>query len=143
MGDTKKRTETPLLMYDLSQAERIVLGQTTHTAGFKVLIKLFDAAVTAAGNDRLTLDPEQEGYERKLSVRAQRERNFAECIDLVNKAVVFHSDSVVAEAQTADALAEDAVAKVFKPYGGIYRVKTKEQKAKEAQEQKVANESVI
>jgi hypothetical protein len=43
----ENKETTPLLMESLTIPERVMLGQMTSVGGFKVLVKLFDAAVSA------------------------------------------------------------------------------------------------
>jgi hypothetical protein len=120
-NDTSKDTSGPLLMDELSVAEKIVLGQLTHQPGFTVLQKLFDAACTRATADIVKLDPEEEGYDRVLAVRSQRARTMNEFANSIRKSVLFHTQTVITEAQEDDQQAVDLVAKTF----GIHKVTKK------------------
>lgn len=93
--------------------EKVMLNQVMHHGGFKVLIRIFDAACSVATNDALRLDPEEPTYDHKLAVRTQRARNFAECIDLVNKSALFHTNMLKAEESQEEHEAVDAVRKVY------------------------------
>jgi hypothetical protein len=120
-NDTSKDTSEPLLREELSAAERIILGQLTQQPGFNIIVRMHEAACARANNDAIKLDPEEDGYERKLSVRTQRTRNFNECVNLVRKSINWHVEAVVVEAQQDDQQVVDAVAKTF----GIHKVTKK------------------
>lgn len=112
---------TPLLRDELSPAERVMLGQLTHAPGFSVLTKLIDALCKRVNDDTLKLDPEEDSYERKLSIRTQRARNINEGMSQLKDSVNYHTQVVVSAAVEEDKKAEEAVAKTF----GIYTVPIK------------------
>lgn len=111
--ESKRKIDTPVLDGQLTPGEQVMLHQVIHHGGFKVLLKIFDAVCNLAKDDALRLDPEEPTYDHKLAIRVQRGRNFAECVDLANKSVVYHTqqfkDQVVAE----DHEAVESVKKVF------------------------------
>ena len=144
MPEIKDQKETvPLLMEDLTQPERVFLTQIFQHAGFKVLIKLFDAGCTRATQDIVRLDPEKPDYERLLTYRSQRSRNINEFSALVMKSVEYHTGVVKMAEVSDEGTAEDAVAKVF----GIHKVPPKakrvigQQKKEESPKGTVVNES--
>jgi hypothetical protein len=71
---------TPLLMEpdDLTQTERVSLSALKHQPGFSVLEKLFMAACKRASDEVIKLNPEDEGYERKLKARQLKARERSE-----------------------------------------------------------------
>ena len=121
------KNETPLLADELSTPERVMLGQTTTHGGYKIIIKLMEAACTRATQDTVRLDPEESDYERKLSVRTQRARNIIEFSALVLKSIDWHVNAVQTQAAEEQQGAEAAVAKTF----GIHTVPPKPKKEAE------------
>jgi hypothetical protein len=112
---------TPLLRDALTSAERVMLGQLTHAPGFSVLTKLFDALCKRVNDDTLKLDPEEDSYERKLSIRTQRARNINEGVGQLRDSVNYHTQVVLSAAVEETKQAEEAVQKTF----GIYTVPIK------------------
>jgi hypothetical protein len=66
----------PLLMEpgDLTQTERVSLSALKHQPGYPVLEKLFMAACKRATEEVISLNPTDEGYERKLKALQSRAR---------------------------------------------------------------------
>jgi hypothetical protein len=139
MSEIKESKLIPLLMEELTHPERIFLTQIFQHAGFKVLIKMLNASCARATEQIVRLDPENPDYQRLLTYRSQRSRNFSECISEVMKSVEYHTGLLRTEEVGEEIQAEDSVAKVF----GIHKVPPKAKKvigqlksSKEAQENK-------
>ena len=125
MAEIKDQKETlPLLMDELTHPERIFLAQIVQHAGFKVLVKLFDAGCSRSTQDIVRLDPEKPDYERLTVYRTQRSRNINEFSALIMKSVEFHTGALRAAEVGEEVEADDAVAKVF----GIHKVPPKAKK---------------
>ena len=142
MPEIKDQKETvPLLMDELSQPERVFLMQIVQHAGYRVLVKLFDAGCTRATQDIVRLNPEDARYNELLVYRSQRSRNINEFSALIMKSVDYHTTLFKAEEQEQEVEAGDAVAKVF----GIHKVPPKAKKVigkpQESSKEKAANES--
>jgi hypothetical protein len=138
---TQEKERLPLLGDDLSQAERILLAQLAHTPGFTVFIKMMNAACLKATQDILKLDPELDGYEKKVSERQRRARFMSEFSDLVFSSINYHIEvlkkqNIEENLQAVEAVSNrfgihpakegesnDAVKKVF----GIHSAKPKKQ----------------
>jgi RNA binding exosome subunit len=120
MSDEKK-DKKPLLMEELSYAKKVALGQTYNTPGFQVIIELFESLLDRANKDVMKLDPEQSDYDRKLSVRTQRQRNFHEAVGTVRDSIHYHINFLKQQAQEEETKAVDAVAKTF----GIHTIPAK------------------
>ena len=120
MADEK--AHVPLLVNELTAVECGQLNQTMNTPGFQVLVKLNEAACLRANEDAIKLDPEGTDYERKLSVRTQRARNFNELVQIVRASALLHVNKLKQEAQKELLDAEVAVANRF----GIHTVKPAE-----------------
>jgi hypothetical protein len=82
---------------------------------------LFDALCKRVNDDTLKLDPEEDSYERKLSIRTQRARNINEGMGQVRDSVNYHTQVVISAAVEETKQAEEAVKKTF----GIYTVPLK------------------
>src|SRR5271166_5481526 len=111
MADEKQKAL--LLAEDLSMADCIALGQTMNTPGFQILVRLYEAACKSASDDSMRLDPEGEGYERKLAVRTQRARDFNECVSYVRACALAHVARVKQQRETEENEAQEAVANRF------------------------------
>lgn len=123
MSDSGKDTQKPVLMEELSAAEKTVLEHITHHHGYAVLIKIFAAVCARATNDTLKIDFEQPNAEHVLSVRSQRARNFHECVNIAKSSIEYHTQMVKQQAVTEEDAAVTAVAKRF----GIHKVPLKSQ----------------
>lgn len=119
MADDKQKFL--LLEKELTLADCVALGQTIGTPGFEIVRRLYEAACQAAANDQIKLDPEKDGYERVLAVRAQRARNFNEIVEWVRVSALTHHDRVRKNAIAQDEAAVDAVGATF----GIHPAKPK------------------
>lgn len=122
----EKKPRVPLLHDQLSMPEKVMLGQVTNHGGFKVIVKLFEAAVAQAHADTVRLDPEDTNYEHLLSVRTQRERTVNEFAGWIKDSINYHVSVVKAQVAEEDVEAVDAVARTF----GIHTVKPKSKKEK-------------
>ena len=113
MADSSKDTQLPVLVDDLTAAEKTVLEHITHHHGYTVLIKIFAAVCARATNDTLKIDFEQPNAEHILSVRTQRARNFHECVNIAKKSIEYHTQMVKQQVATEEEEAVSAVAKRF------------------------------
>jgi hypothetical protein len=120
----KKASETPLLMDEITAPEKVMLGMTVGSPGFKVYTKICEAVCARAVASMAKLDPEEPEYDHKLSVRAQHARTVNWTIDLIRKSVNYHIQDLQAQAEVTKDEAEAAVAKTF----GIHTIKPKEKK---------------
>ena len=120
----ENKETTPLLMESLTIPERVMLGQMTSVGGFKVLVKLFDAACSRATADVVKLDPESSDFERVLAERQRRARAINEFCASVMKSIDYHVDLIRREAAAEEVQVEDAVAKTF----GIHTIPPKTKK---------------
>lgn len=131
----------PLLMDELTEPERVMLGRMTYDGGYKVLVKLFNAACIRVTQDIVRLDPEKPDYARLLEIRSQRSRNINEFCAMVLKSLDYHVDILRHQKLEEQTQEEDAVAKVF----GIHKVPPKAKKIigqkQEEKSQPVVNES--
>ena len=126
MAEKKEKDKdiTPLLMESLTTPERVMLGQMTSVGGYKVLVKLFDAACSRATADVVKLDPESSDFERVLAERQRRARAINEFCASVLKSIDYHVDLIRQEAVAEEEQVVDAVAKTF----GIHKVPPKTKK---------------
>jgi len=120
----EKKDTTPLLMESLTVPERVMLGQMTSVGGYKVLVKLFDAACSRATADVVKLDPESADFERVLAERQRRARAINEFCASVLKSIDYHVDLIRQEAVAEEQEVVDIVAKTF----GIHKVPPKAKK---------------
>ena len=79
----QKEKELPLLMDQLSVPEKVMLGQTMHGPGFKIVIRLLDEMCRRFEEAVKLLDPEEADYAHRLSVRVPRARNADEFRNLL------------------------------------------------------------
>lgn len=119
-------TETRQVLLEgvLTTPEQVLLAQLTQMGGYKVLMKLFDAASTKFQEACLKLDPESPTYEKQVASRTQRARNSIEYASLVFDSVASHVKTVGVQAAEQEEQQIDAVAKTF----GIHRVPPKTKK---------------
>lgn len=109
----EKEKEVPLLMEQLSVPEKVMLGQTMHGPGFKIVIKLLDEMCHRFEEAVKLLDPEEQDYAHRLSVRVPRARNADEFRNLLLNSIKHHVDSAHTQAVKEDVEAVDAVSKTF------------------------------
>jgi hypothetical protein len=109
----EKEKEIPLLMEQLSVPEKVMLGQTMHTPGFKIVIKLLDELCRRFDEAVKLLDPEEADYVHKLAARAPRARDASEFRNLLLNSIKHHADSAHQQAVREDVEAIDAVSKTF------------------------------
>ena len=120
----KKETELPLLMDELTAPEKVMLGLTMGSPGFRVYVRVCEAAIARAIGKVAELDPEDSDYTHKLSVRAQHARTTKETIELIRKSVNYHTQNLQSQVDSEKDEAEAAVAKTF----GIHTIKPKPKK---------------
>jgi hypothetical protein len=93
----EKETPKPLLIDGLSLPEKIMLGQTSLTPGFQILIKLMEAACDDSRVAINDVNPEDPGYEQVLKARQQYSRAINKFSALVLKSVHYHTEYGIAE----------------------------------------------
>jgi hypothetical protein len=103
----------PLLQDSLTQVQRVMLGQTYHSPGFTVVIKLIEGMCDDALAYTTKLDPEEEGYERKLAVRTQRARNINEAAAILRDSIKYHLEMIVKQDADENQAAEESVNKAI------------------------------
>jgi hypothetical protein len=103
----------PLLQDSLTQVKRVMLGQTYHSPGFHVVIELIEAMCADALAFTTKLNPEDDGYERKLAVRTQRARNINEAAAILRDSIQYHLDMIVKQDAEENQAAEEAVGRVI------------------------------
>lgn len=108
----------------LTTPEQVLLAQLVQMGGYKVLMKLFDAATTRFQEAPLKLNPEDPNYEKLVASRTQRARNSIEYANSVFNSVKWHTEVIGLKETENEAESEDAVAKVF----GIHKVPPKAKK---------------
>jgi len=110
----REATESaPLLREELTTQERILLTQLTHMPGFKVLVKLLQAACARFNDNVIKLDPEAPDYDTKISKRQLKAWVASKFSADVFKAIDWHTDQVILAEQENQEESVDAVAKVF------------------------------
>lgn len=109
----EKKEVRKILCDDLTPMEKALLLQTTLTPGFKVIVKMANAACLRFTQDIAKLDQEAPDYERLTIERARRARNISEFSDLLFASVFEHADSVKKQEAQEDKEAEENVNAVF------------------------------
>ena len=89
----------PLLMDELSLPDKVMLGQTSLTPGYKVLIRMIEAGCKKATEDTIKADPEDVNYDQILRARQQYSRAVNRFSTLLLKSVEYHMEHGAAEEQ--------------------------------------------
>jgi len=97
------KVEKPLLMDSLSLPEKVVLGQMSLTPGYKILIKLMEAACEDSRLAINDVNPEEPGYVEVLKARQQFSRAVNKFCVLLLRSVDYHKDHGIAEEQQKEA----------------------------------------
>jgi hypothetical protein len=126
----KKETEMPLLMDELTAPEKVMLGITVGSPGFRIYTRICEAARLRSMAKIAELNPEEPDYDHKLSVRAQHARTTEATIELIRKSVNYHTQNLQTQAENDKDEAEAAVAKTF----GIHTVKPRVKKEEEVKQ---------
>jgi len=100
MAEEKK--SVPLMMDDLSVGEKVLLANLSLHPGYKVLVKLLDAACTTATQDVIRLDPMVQEYKRKLEYLQQAARTVNKFSSLVLRSVKYHAECAQYETENSE-----------------------------------------
>lgn len=82
----------PLMVDELTEAQRVTLMSLKQHPGFAILEQMLMSACDRANRAVIQLDPTEEGYERKLKALQQRARERNEFCLLVLQSVEFHTE---------------------------------------------------
>lgn len=102
-----------IVLPELSVPEKALLMQTTHTPGWKVVVKLANALCAKFTEDMLRLDPESEDYERVCVERQRRARIASEFSDQLMSAIHSHAEAVRLVAKKEEEEAVESVENMF------------------------------
>lgn len=94
-----EKKEVPLLMDTLTLPEKVMLGQTSLTPGYKILIKLMESACEDSRLAINDVNPEEPGYIEVLKARQQYSRAVNKFCVLLLRSVDYHKAHGVAEEQ--------------------------------------------
>jgi hypothetical protein len=97
------KIEKPILIDGLTLPEKVMLGQTSLTPGFVILVKLMDACCEDSRVAINDVNPEEENYEQILKARQQYSRAVNKFSALVLRSVEYHTQCGVAEEQEQEA----------------------------------------
>lgn len=81
------------ILDDLLLPDKVVLANMTHHPGWKVAIRLLEAAVERANKDVIITDPEQPNYDKLLAARQQRSRSWNELARWFLDSVKWHEET--------------------------------------------------
>jgi hypothetical protein len=93
----EKEVPKPFLMDDLSLPQKAMLGQTSLTPGFLVLVKLIEAGCKHYSDKVIKTNPEDPNYLQVLGYRQQAARSVNEFCDLLRASVNYHVDRGIFE----------------------------------------------
>lgn len=82
--------QQPILGDKLTIPEQVTLASMTHHPGFKILVKMFEAACEDATQEVLRVDPEEQNYERVLAARQQCSRSTHQFSRRVLDSIQYH-----------------------------------------------------
>lgn len=88
---------TPLLANELTEAQKVSLASIKQHPGYAVMELLFMSACKRATEDVIKIDPQDEGYERKLKALQSRARERNEFSLLVLRSIDWHVESVASQ----------------------------------------------
>jgi hypothetical protein len=94
-----EKKEVPLLMDALTLPEKVMLGQTSLTPGYKILIKLMESACEDSRLAINDVNPEEPGYIEVLKARQQYSRAVNKFCVLLLRSVDYHKAHGIAEEQ--------------------------------------------
>ncbi len=89
----EEKVKLPLLGEELGEVELAQLTQVTHMPGYRVIVKMLDAACLRATQDLIKLDPESENYKDRVAARTARARCWTEFSDLVLGSIAYHAQA--------------------------------------------------
>jgi len=93
------KVEKPLLIDGLTLPEKVMLGQTSLTPGYAILIKLMEAACHDSRIAINDVNPEDSEYEHVLKAKQQYSRAINKFSTLVLRSVEYHTQHGIAEEQ--------------------------------------------
>jgi hypothetical protein len=93
----EKEVPKPFLMMDLNLPEKAMLGQTTLTPGFLILVKLIEAGCKSYSDKVVKTNPEDPNYLQILGYRQQAARSVNEFCDLLRASVNYHVERGIDE----------------------------------------------
>ena len=88
---------TPLLMNELTEAQRVSLAALKNHPGYAVLELIHMAACRRATEALVKLNPEEEGYDQKLRYRQQKARERSEFSMLILQSIDWQMQMLQAE----------------------------------------------
>jgi hypothetical protein len=94
-----EQVQKPLLIDSLTLPEKVMLGQTSLTPGYQVLVKMIEAGCSKATEDTIKADPEDVNYDQILKARQQYSRAVNRFSTLLLKSVEYHTEHGIAEEQ--------------------------------------------
>ena len=98
---------TPLLSDELTATQRVSLAGLKQHPGFPVLEQLLMSACKRATDDVIKLNPEDEGYDRKLKARQSKARERNEFCLLILQSIDWQSQSVAIQVEEQDSKPEE------------------------------------
>lgn len=108
----EQKTE-PLLREELTPIERAHLYQVVMLPGFKVILKLANAACQRFNDNVIKLNPETQDFKDKVTIRQLEAWTASKyCSDLF-KSMEWHTQQVSAVEKQEDEKADDAVSELF------------------------------
>ncbi len=93
---SEQREKLPLLGTgedELNPIEAAQLTQVTGMPGYRVIVKILNAAADRATKDTLRIDPETPDYTTKIAARTARARYWVEFADLVLGSIAYHAQT--------------------------------------------------
>lgn len=110
---TDKTDSEPLLRDELTQIERSLLHQVVLMPGFKVIIKLANAACQRFNDNVIKLNPETQDFKDKVTVRQLEAWTASKYSSDLFKSMEWHTQQVTAADQKEEQETDDAVKAVF------------------------------
>jgi hypothetical protein len=105
------KIEKPILIDGLTLPEKVMLGQTSLTPGFAILVRLMDACCEDSRIATNDVNPEDENYNQIVIARQQYSRNINKFCALVLRSVEYHTQHGIAEEQQKDQEAAQSIQK--------------------------------
>lgn len=109
----QKEKDATVLSPEMTQAEKVLLAQTTMTPGWKVVVKMANDACARFTQDIIKVDPESEDAEHVVSERQRRARIAIEFSDLLMRSIYAHADSIRRAGKQEEEEAVNSVTAMF------------------------------
>ncbi len=93
----EREAPKPILMNELTLPQKVMLGQTSLTPGFQVIVMMIEAACQDATRDAIKVDPEDPAYDQILKARQQYARTANKFSTLLLKSIEYHTEHGIAE----------------------------------------------